>query len=213
MRAPNPCLYAIALTFLLCPGMASAHPFHISSAEMEYDSKTDRLQTSLRVQAIDFEQALSKMVGERITLEQTNADEWIVAYLQRHFYLTPASAQPARVETSVANPREAAPGPDGSKGLASSHSPLEEPQTIASNVHWVGRELKGAWLWLYFELELPSTSNGPVREGLRLVNTVLCECNANQINTVSVRYAGQRQTLKMTSQQPSREFRTQWMTP
>lgn len=77
-----------------------------------------------------------------------------------------------------------------------------------SRVHWVGSELMGAWIWLYFELELPLA-----RDDLQLFNTVLFDTNPGQINTVSVRHAGQRVALKLTSQQPSQKFPAQWMTP
>lgn len=171
----------IALTFITLggTGLAGAHPFHISTAEVEYDAQTDRLQVSLKLQAIDLEQALVRQAGKRIVIEQAEATERITELLGRSFYVT--------TEVSVAT------------------EPKESPR---SKVHWVGHELKGAWLWLYFELELP-----PQREGLRLFNTLLFETNDSQINTVSVRHANQRSTLKLTSKQPSAKVESQWLKP
>lgn len=160
-------------------GLAGAHPFHISTAEVEFDAQTDRLQVSLKLQAIDLEQALARLTGKRIVIEQAEAAERITELLDRSFYLT--------TEASVAT---------------------QARESQRSKVQWVGHELEGAWLWLYFELELP-----PQREGLRLFNTILFETNDSQINTVSVRHGNQRATLKLTPKQPSAKFASQWLKP
>lgn len=213
MRSLKIWLNAIAMVLVWCLGSACAHPFHISSAEVEFNPKTDRLQVSLKVQAIDFEQAISKMVGESSKLEQANADELIIAYLARHFYLTPSPAVTDQAENTSDSPTEIRPNDLLSDGPLTPDRSSESSSLNSSRVHWVGRELKGAWLWLYFELELPPARDKLAHDDLRLVNTVLCECNAGQINTVSVRHAGQRATLKTTSQQPSEKFLYLWMTP
>ena len=203
MLSLNSSIQACGLVLLWALGSAWAHPFHISSAEVEYDPKTDRLQVSLKVQALDIEQALSQLASQRIKLEQADADELLVDYISGHFYL---ALQGASAEQAASN-------------LESSlEEPLPSLQGSRSRVHWLGRELKGAWLWLYFELEIPqpdATRSDPqrAREELQLINTVLCETNSRQINTVSVRHAGQRTTLKMTSQQPSEKFLSLWLTP
>ena len=203
----------MGLALLWCLAPACAHPFHISSAEVEFNPTTDRLQVSLKVQAIDFEQALSQMVGQPSKLEQADADELIVAYLARHFYLAPLPSSTEPVESTAESPAENTPQEDHPKGPLTPNSSSQDSPLSSSRVHWVGRELKGAWLWLYFELELAPAHDKLASENLRLVNTVLCECNTGQINTVSVRHAGQRATLKMTSQQPSEKFLSLWMNP
>lgn len=152
---------------------ACAHPFHISTAEVEYDAQTDRLQVSLKLQAIDLEQALARLAGKRIVIEQAEAAEQIAELLGRSFYVS-----------------------------------AEAKESPRSQIHWVGQELKGAWLWLYFELELP-----PQRAELRLFNTILFDSNDSQINTVSVRHGNQRTTLKLTPKQPSAKFESQWLKP
>ena len=203
MLSLNSSIQASGLVLLWALGSAWAHPFHISSAEVEYDPKTDRLQVSLKIQALDIEQALSKLARQRIKLEQADADEWLVDYLSGHFYLTPQGAPAEQV---------------GGNLESSMEEPLASLPGSRSRVHWLGRELKGAWLWLYFELEIPQpdaprSEPDRARQELQLFNTVLCETNSRQINTVSVRHAGQRTTLKMTSQQPSEKFLSLWLTP
>ncbi len=178
-----PAAVCVCLLLVGWQGVVSAHPFHISTAEVEYDAKSQRLQVSLKLQAIDLEQALAGMTGERVDIEQPQATEKIVELLNRTFYL--AGADNSVVADKLANLESTAP---------------------QSKLHWVGQELKGAWLWLYFELELPEE-----RRQVKLFNRVLFETNESQINTVSVRHGTQRTTLKMTSKQPSADFEPQWM--
>lgn len=163
---------------LLCwlQGSAAAHPFHISSAEVEYDAASGRVQVSLKLQANDLEQALSRGAGRRVNIEQPQAKTEIVSYLGRHFYLSAAEPTDQTIPTD------------------------------RSRVLWVGQELKGAWLWLYFELELPNH-----RELTRLTNTVLFDVNQQQINTVTVRHGSLRTTLKLTTAEPSANFEAKWL--
>lgn len=184
-----------------CGESAVAHPFHISTAEMEYDAQADRLQVSLKLQAVDLEQELARTSGQRINLEQPQAERQIVDFLSRHFYLSALSAAKASSE----QPADGIKADDNNIALHDSATGGTSPG-MRSQVHWVGLELKGAWLWLYFELELP-----PQRPDLQLFNTVLFEINSSQINTVSVRHGAQRTTLKMTRQSPSSNFETQWL--
>ncbi len=188
---------ASAWLLLWMSSLAVAHPFHISSAEFEYDAGSDRLQVSLKLQAVDVERALARLAGKPIKLEQAGVQQWLVSYLDRHLYLTSYVPPQADVEPVLSD-------------IARDPSRVELPPGAGprSRVHWVGSELKGAWMWLYFELELP-----PTRDNLQLVNTVLFDTNSGQINTVSVRHAGQRVALKLTTQQPSEKFPAQWMTP
>lgn len=205
--------FAAVVTIALCvPSVAVAHPFHISSAEIEYDAGSDRLQVSLKLQAVDMEQALAKLAGKRIKLEQADIDAWLVEYLDRHLYLTAVVPMDAEGNPQPQRARAQRPPETGTSAKEAEGDSGQVAQAqrvpLRSRVHWVGSELKGAWMWIYFELELP-----PARDDLQLVNTVLFDTNTGQINTVSVRHAGQRTTLKLTSQQPSEKFPAQWMTP
>jgi hypothetical protein len=186
---------------------ATAHPFHISTAEVEYDTASQRLQVSLKMQAVDLEQALARQVGRRVNVEHADTREHIIHFLDRAFYV---SSQPLSSQPLSSQPGDVAPEPaDNRPNL--NRPKLNQPVSNGSvekqsRAHWVGQELKGAWLWIYFELELPSTS-----EPLWLVNSVLFDVNEQQINTVSVRHGTQRTTLKMTMIQPSAKFESKWM--
>ncbi len=169
--------YVLACWLVLCMAPSLwAHPFHISTAEIEYHAPTARLQVSVKVQATDIERAVARMTGQRFQLEQADAAERLSRYLAAGFYVSVASDDATAEQTS--------------------------------KLHWVGSELKGAWLWCYFELELPVTD-----QPLQLVDKLLCEVNDAQINTLSVRFGQQRASLKLTQQQPSTKFMTQWLNP
>ncbi len=169
----------------------AVHPFHISTAEVEYDAKTDRLQVSLKLQALDLEQILAKLAGEKVNIDLPAADPKITDYLQNRFYLS-------RVDLDK---------PLGSTTTSNEHlAPATARTEALTKLHLVGRELKGAWLLVYFELELPRQ-----RDELQLVNTVLFETTESQINTILVRHSAQRTSLKTTLKQPSAKFPSEWM--
>src|SRR5687767_2105837 len=53
--------YALGCAFAcLCTSSLTAHPFHTTTAEMEFNAKTGRLEVSLRVLASDLEEALAR---------------------------------------------------------------------------------------------------------------------------------------------------------
>jgi len=60
----------------------------------------------------------------------------------------------------------------------------------AKALKWVGMELRAGVAWLYVEAEMPEGLSGA-----RLRDHVLFELFAEQVNTVSVRYAGARADL------------------
>ncbi len=196
---PFSCPYGLAQTLILgslaiFAESAAAHPFHISTAEMEWDAKTNRIQVSLKLQAADFESALSQLAGKRINIDKGSLDELITTYLDRHFFL---AGQP----DAKTQPAENRP---------SGHT--------RSQAHFLGLQLKGTWLMLYFELELPAnrdvpTDNATTDTGWTLSNTVLFETTEGQINTIAVRHSNQRTALKMTRQEPSAEFKSEWLNP
>ncbi len=161
---------------------AWAHPFHISDAEIEFDSKADRLQVSLKLQALDLEQALAKIVGSKVNIERLEAKQHIADYIAKRFYVTNALEPSGDV------------------------APVAKSSEQRSKLQLVGQELKGAWLWIYFELELPKPRND-----LRLVNTILFETTDSQINSILVRHAAERTSLKTTLKQPTVKFRSEWL--
>lgn len=137
---------------------AHAHPFHTTTAEMEFNSTTGRFEVSLKIHATDIEAMLrsgdqllnTKEKGqtkatsvEPKTTEQRQAQQ-LARYLERQFVVTVAG-KPCQLE-------------------------------------WIGSEDDQASKWLYFELVLPD--DRPSSGEMTLTNKVLCDHNNNQINTV-----------------------------
>lgn len=167
---------------------AQAHPFHISVAEMEWNTESKRAEVSLKLHAVDFERALSALAGRKIRLEDEAFPHWATRYLSQHFFLTHAtSVDPASSSGSEAG------------------SEVKEPAR-RSKLHFVGHELDDNWLWLYFEL-LPQ----PALEQFALVNTVLFDVLSDQINTLTVRHNRRKYALRTNHGTPMCTLQAEWL--
>jgi hypothetical protein len=61
----------------------TAHPFHVSVAEIEYNSVSKKLECALRIWPEDLEKALNKSSTEKIDLDATkDIDKRIFKYMQ-----------------------------------------------------------------------------------------------------------------------------------
>lgn len=166
---------------------AQAHPFHTTTAEMEWNAQTGRYEVSLKILLTDLEEALTRHAyqgrpaGARISCEQTpDIDARIVAYLKERFQLIPAAEAGSEIEDKPVESRTPA-------RAAQAHS----VQTAGHRLRWIGKEVDKAWAWLYFELESPA--NG---QPLALHNSVLFELNAGQINICTVRRDSRKVALR-----------------
>ncbi|RMF37869.1 MAG: hypothetical protein D6753_16760 [Planctomycetota bacterium] len=117
------------LVWAICiawPVAVSAHPFHISVAEAEWNADAQCLEVSLKLQPTDLERALARLAGKRIRVEEEQADPWIEKYLQANFRCTEEQGRPAAE----------------SQGQSAQFS----------KVKLVGKEIGVAWMWVYFEV-------------------------------------------------------------
>jgi hypothetical protein len=162
----------------------ASHPFHISVAELEWNSQSRRIEVSLKLQSLDTDQALSLLTKQRVNIETAaEPGKLLERFLQANFFLVPAD------QVEVSEPRE----------------PKFPEDIVRSTVHYVGHELEVTWLWVYFELELDNTTVSRVvaenGEWL-LVNSVLLDITEGQINTVSVRQQAKKLSKRTTIRQP-----------
>jgi hypothetical protein len=78
-------------TLALCHSVAqraSAHPFHVSIAEAEWNAESKRLEVAMRVAPEDLEAALTNRAETKVRLEETeDVDKQITDYLNDHFTL------------------------------------------------------------------------------------------------------------------------------
>jgi hypothetical protein len=179
---------ALTLTnFAFFTSAQANHPFHVSTAEVEFNAQTNRLEVGLKCQTTDLERALRLMAGKKIDIESdSQVDELITRYVSENFYL---SLAPGNAKVSTGQP--AAEVPDAPK----------EP------IKLIGKEFETKWIWVFFELQPPAGD-----EPLVLVNRVLFEVNTGQINTCLIRHNGKRHALKATANKPLQDFDRIWLT-
>jgi hypothetical protein len=207
---------AVVLCLLGTASWLSAHPFHTSSAEMEWNPLNCRYEIALKMLAADLEEALSRQAARapqltpgtgltdtarepttatpaRVDLERTlGLDKHVEAYLNKTFRLSVEAAA-----TEAATPRENKEKDHlRSVGVAAETGDGATAHTGA--LHYVGMELEGASVWLYFELSPPSAQGPHV-----LTNKLLFEVNSGQINTCILNAGGSKRSLRFTSRLPA----------
>lgn len=182
------------------------HPFHVSTAEVEFNAKTKRLEVGLKCQTTDLERALRQMAGRKVDVESDpQIDELITRYVSENFYLAIAAA-PKKADTSNVEVSAAASNDSKTSDLKLAESASEVPEPPKEPVKFIGKEFETKWIWIYFELQPPAGE-----EQLVLVNRVLFEINIGQLNTCIIRHAGKRHALKSTAAKPLQEFDRKWL--
>lgn len=88
-------MLAAAAALTACGTGAAAHPHHVSTTELEHNVARKALQASIRVKAVDLEEALSRRAGARVDLDKTkDVDELITAYLRQTFVIVGGDTAP-----------------------------------------------------------------------------------------------------------------------
>lgn len=187
-----------------------AHPFHTSSAEMEFNAKSGRYEVALKVLTVDLEKALAKhaSANKRLAAEETKLfahlrnrarvdldktpgiDKLITSYLKSNFFLSCAESHENRVANNTAEEKLS--------GLKSDKQVDATLSVGKEECVWVGKESERSYTWLYFELSRPVSC-----EDLSLTNRLLFELNSGQINVCVLRQDDARHALKSDSQQPT----------
>ncbi|HVG28405.1 MAG TPA: DUF6702 family protein [Pyrinomonadaceae bacterium] len=91
---------ALALAALAAPAerRASAHKFHTSFAEADYDAETRSLQITLRTFPDDLEAAVRRRGGRRVSPDDKKAfGARVFAYLQETFQVRTAKGEAAKL--------------------------------------------------------------------------------------------------------------------
>ena len=150
----------------LATAPAPVHPYHLSTAEVECNAAKRRLEVSLAVLAIDFEETLSRRAGHRINLDRTEGVDAIIEnYLADRFVVTL---------------------PDGTKPRPS-YVGREDAKKIVWLYFTVPLVGKSPGIRPHAEREDSPQGRAPAASlllGTRLRNRVLMEMNATQRNTV-----------------------------
>lgn len=192
-------LFGIYSTLGPCAPAAMSHPFHTSSAEMDWNPQCGCWEVSLRLVANDLELALQRLTPhirlDSLDMEDAETSRVIQDYIQSCFFLTDSDNTGSEAILKI-SPPTVAPGEisAGSSALDRGLS-VGRSRPSLSTVNWVGQEIQGTWIWLYFEL-VPSTSD----RRLKLVHQVLADVNVDQLNIVSLRIGQLRHSVQSHSQ-------------
>ncbi len=190
---------------------ANGHPYHTSSAELDWNAESKRWEVALRIHAGDLELALTRQAGKKVDIESEQSQRLIVDYLAARLQFLPQSAAEKLKENhqlfsskpleSSASDKPASDKPAAATSSSVASTLIPESNTASGlpasksnsktepKVHWVGSELEGTWMWLYFEINATESSEETV-----LLSQLLTEVNEDQINILSVRHNGKRLT-------------------
>ncbi|MFO0939394.1 MAG: DUF6702 family protein [Pirellulales bacterium] len=200
-------IFSLSCLWVACVGLTSTcsagHPYHTSSAELDWNADSKRWEVALRIHGGDLELALARQFGKRVDIESEQAQELMVDYLTTRLRFLPQSVAEKLKEnhqlfTSQPNSKSNSTTKPTSAGASSAEVSADSRSDKAANkpdakseakVHWVGSELEGTWMWLYFEISTTESSEETV-----LMSQLLTEVNEDQINIISVRYQGKRVT-------------------
>jgi hypothetical protein len=90
----------LVIFFLLVATCVHAHSVHTSTAEVEYNAETKRLEVSLTVFVSDLEVALVRQSEREMRIDKTPAAEFdaqVQAYLAKTFVVTDAAGKAAKL--------------------------------------------------------------------------------------------------------------------
>lgn len=178
--------------FLAMVAPAWAHPFHTSTAEMEYNPASGRFEVSLKVAASDFQQIVND--GAALLESALHSTSW-------HQDAESSGIHP---RINVAGEIASKPSKAITEKRATAYLTESFKLTIGDqpcSLEWIGMEDEITNKWLYFEIVLPKTQS--TSGEMTLTNKVLCNRNSNQINTVVFISKAARVSLKTHEQATS----------
>ena len=76
---------------------ADAHPYHVSSAEVEYDESRRCLEIAIRIDALDLENAVRRLAKQPLRLESESAEKWIERYVFQRFRVETLMKEPVKL--------------------------------------------------------------------------------------------------------------------
>lgn len=204
------------LALVLGPiGLALAHPFHTSTAEIEFNKQSKRAEVSLKLQVTDIEAALQARAGRRVTLDKTaDIDLQIKAFLEANFYLTTTRALEADKLVESSEKTDSLSKVGASDLNSAKATPSKADSKIwKSKIYFVGKEFEGGWLRIYFELEVDfeRESKADSVDELILVNRVLVDQNSGQSNSCLVRHHGKRVAFATDRNNSWAKFPGEWL--
>lgn len=210
-----PCLLVIVPT-----QSAHAHPGHYSTAEIEWNSKSNRFEVAMRLRIPDLEDAISRMRGSRFRIESSpNAEKLLQQYLQQHVSIGFDGHATSRLhwvgmeleihDLWIYFEAESVPAAD-------SGSPTDEMPVTGTTAGNNDSAVESITLtekdWAAFlrgnlSRQAPATGRTPDEKIVRIRNTALMDVQSEQTNIVTLRYGSTAQAMTLTGRQSKGHFR------
>lgn len=152
---------ALALASLFATQAWASHPYHVSKAEVAWNSKTGNFEVAMCVWPADLEKALTARADKPVDLDKVeNLDELLKSYVESKFIVRKRPEDQQRLE--------------GKQGK-SQPSP-------ASQIRWVGHEKNNKEAWLYFEV-----TGNKLPAQWTITNRIFFELNDDQLNQIQLK--------------------------
>ena len=204
----------VAIGFVNCTVATAAeppHPYHVSLAEVNWNSKSQKFEVALCLWPADLEQALTQQVGRPIDLaKEPDVDHLMEAYIAKRFTIhsttngteqvkeqkSPADLS-ANSETGNSSAIKlektvAAQAPTATAANPQASHPLVQPPKIK----WYGHEADAKQAWVFFEIA------GDAKANWTFENRVFFELNDDQLNHVQWSGTGKTETLVCNAANP-----------
>jgi hypothetical protein len=147
------------------------HPYHVTRAEVEYNSTRQTFQVALCVWPEDLQKAVSKIEGKAVNVDsepEANLNLLMKKYVASKFRFLPAVASDEKAEGTET-------------GTAGKEDSAAEPEPKPAEIRWVGSEVKIKQAWLYFEIDASAGTEWQIE------NRLFLEFNEDQLNQVQIR--------------------------
>ena len=194
-----------------------AHPYHVSLAEVNWNSKSQKFEVALCLWPADLEKALAQQTGRPIDLaKEPNVDRLIETYVAKRFTIhsisrvtvkvsEPATQLPVPIKDLESNKISGATKVSGDSQTTHGVQLIEsatvaklqtKPTSKSGKIKWYGHEADAKQVWLYFEVAADAEADWKVE------NRVFFELNDDQLNHVQWTASGKTETLVCNSENP-----------
>ena len=189
----NQILLLLTLAVIMLGGNANStigaeppHPYHVSLAEVNWNTKSHKFEVALCLWPADLEKALARQTGRPIDLEkEANIDQLMEAYIGKQFTIHSTNERTKKLETKQNTPANALTGgktanPTAAKTQKSVVAAKADSPAEPSKMKWFGHEADAKQVWLYFEIAGEPGTNGLLR----------IEFSLNSTTTSSITFSG-----------------------
>ena len=198
----NQILLLLTLAVIMLGGNANStigaeppHPYHVSLAEVNWNTKSHKFEVALCLWPADLEKALARQTGRPIDLEkEANIDQLMEAYIGKQFTIHSTNERTKKLETKQNTPANALTGgktanPTAAKTQKSVVAAKADSPAEPSKMKWFGHEADAKQVWLYFEIA------GEPGTKWTAENRVFFELNDDQLNHIQWNGSGKTETL------------------